>query len=210
MFSKDGAPYLVAILRGITPEEAPAVVEALIAEGLTWIEVPLNSPRVHETLKLLQASYGKTARIGAGTVTRVAELEALSELGLSYLVTPNSDPAVIRAAVDKGIAVVSGCMTPSEAFAAAYAGAKGLKLFPCEVIGPAGARAMRAILPPEIPLFAVGGIEPDSLQTYVDAGCIGFGIGSALYKPGRPVKDIAKRAVAFAHAAKVVNLPSAG
>lgn len=202
MFSNDGAPYLVAILRGITPEEAPGVVEALIDAGMTWIEVPLNSPDVHDTLKLLQERYGDQAKFGAGTVTRVSELEALSALGLTYIVTPNSDPAVIEAAVARNIAVMSGCMTPSEAFAAAYAGAKALKLFPCEVIGTAGAKAMRAILPPEVPLFAVGGIEPGSLQGYTDAGCLGFGIGSALYKPGRPVADIDARARAFVEAAK--------
>ncbi len=202
MFSKEGAPYLVAILRGVTPREAPGVVEALIDAGMTWIEVPLNSPDVHDTLKLLQENYASKAKFGAGTVTRVSELEALSELGLTYIVTPNSDPAVIEAAVAKNIAVMSGCMTPSEAFAAAYAGAKALKLFPCEVIGTAGAKAMRAILPPELPLFAVGGIEPASLQAYTDAGCLGFGIGSALYKPGRSVEDIAARAKAFTDAAK--------
>ena len=202
MFSNDGAPYLVAILRGITPEEAPGVVEALIDAGMTWIEVPLNSPDVYDTLKLLKERYGDQAKFGAGTVTRVSELEALSALGLTYIVTPNSDPAVIEAAVARNIAVMSGCMTPSEAFAAAYAGAKALKLFPCEVIGTAGAKAMRAILPPEVPLFAVGGIEPGSLQAYTDAGCLGFGIGSALYEPGRPVADIAARARAFVEAAK--------
>lgn len=202
MFSKEGAPYLVAILRGVTTKEAPGVVEALIDAGMTWIEVPLNSPDVHVTLKLLQETYGSKAKFGAGTVTRVSELDALSALGLTYIVTPNSNPAVIEAAVAKGIAVMSGCMTPSEAFAAAYAGAKALKLFPCEVIGTAGAKAMRAILPPEVPLFAVGGIEPESLQAYTDAGCLGFGIGSALYKPGRSVEDIAARAKAFIDAAE--------
>lgn len=205
MFSKEGAPYLVAILRGITPKEAPGVVEALIDAGMTWIEVPLNSPDVHDTLKLLQEGYGDRAKFGAGTVTRVPELEALSALGLTYIVTPNSDPAVIEAAVARNIAVMSGCMTPSEAFAAAYAGAKALKLFPCEVIGTAGAKAMRAILPPEVPLFAVGGIEPGSLQAYRDAGCLGFGIGSALYKPGREVSDIAARAKAFVEAARALS-----
>ncbi|WP_282605749.1 2-dehydro-3-deoxy-6-phosphogalactonate aldolase [Pelagibius sp. Alg239-R121] len=202
MFSKEGAPYLIAILRGITTEEAPAVVEALIAEGLTWIEVPLNSPNVFETLKLLQAEYGQRAQIGAGTVTRVSEVEKLAALGLSYFVTPNSNPAVISAAVDRNMAVACGCMTPSEAFAAAYAGAKAIKLFPCEVIGTAGAKAMRAVLPADVPLFAVGGIEPESLQSYIDAGCLGFGIGSALFKPGRPVEDIAARAKAFREAAE--------
>ncbi len=205
MFSKEGAPYLVAILRGITPDEAPGVVEALIDAGMTWIEVPLNSPDVHVTLKLLQERYAGQAKFGAGTVTRVSELDALSDLGLTYIVTPNSDPAVIKAAVGKNIAVLSGCMTPSEAFAAAYAGAKALKLFPCEVIGTAGAKAMRAVLPPELPLFAVGGIEPGSLQAYADAGCLGFGIGSALYKPGRSVEDIAVRARAFMEAAKSLS-----
>lgn len=205
MFSKEGAPYLVAILRGITTKEAPGVVEALIDAGMTWIEVPLNSPDVHVTLKLLQEIYGERAKFGAGTVTRISELDALSELGLNYIVTPNSDPAVIEAAVAKGIAVMSGCMTPSEAFAAAYAGAKALKLFPCEVIGTAGAKAMRAVLPPEVPLFAVGGIEPESLQAYSNAGCLGFGIGSALYKPGRSVEDIAARATAFMEAAKKLS-----
>ena len=205
MFSNEDAPYLVAILRGITPGEAPGVVEALIDAGMIWIEVPLNSPDVHETLKLLQERYGDWAKFGAGTVTRVSELEALSALGLTYIVTPNRDPAVIQAAVAKSIAVVSGCMTPSEAFAAAYAGAKALKLFPCEVIGTAGAKAMRAVLPPEVPLFAVGGIEPGSLQAYKDAGCHGFGIGSALHKPGRAIEDIAARAQAFVRAARALT-----
>ena len=205
MFSKEGAPYLVAILRGVTTEEAPAIVEALITEGMTWIEVPLNSPNVMETLKQLQADYGTRARIGAGTVTRPGEVAALADLGLEYFVTPNCDTAVIAAAVERNMAVACGCMTPSEAFAAAYAGAKAIKLFPCEVIGTAGAKAMRAVVPPEVPFFAVGGVTPESLEAYWQAGCIGYGIGSALYKPGRSAEDIAVRARAFVEAAEKLS-----
>lgn len=191
---------LVAILRGLEPERCDAVVGALIDAGFCIIEVPLNSPQPLKTISLLADRFGDTALIGAGTVLTPDEANAVSEAGGRLVVMPNCDPAVIRAAKTAGCAAVPGVMTPSEAFAALAAGADALKLFPAEALPPKVVKALRAVLPPDTQVLPVGGITPDAMADYWAAGASGFGLGSALFKPDRPVADIAAAARRFVEA----------
>ena len=176
---------LIAILRGITPPEAEAHAGALIAAGITVIEVPLNSPDPWDSIARLIARFGTTARIGAGTVLTTAQVERLAAMGAALVVSPNADPAVIAATRAAGMDSWPGVMTPTEAFAALAAGATGLKLFPASLVGPAGLSALRAVLPPEAPVYAVGGADASNFAEWRAAGAAGFGIGSALYRPGQ-------------------------
>lgn len=175
---------IVAILRGITPDEAEAVAQTLIAAGITTIEVPLNSPNPLVSIGRMQASFGDQARIGAGTVLSIDQVRDVAATGARLIVSPNCDPRVIKASKAAGLDSFPGIMTPTEAFAALEAGADALKLFPGELIGPAGLRAMRAVLPPEVPLYAVGGVSAENMGDWLAAGATGFGIGSSIYKPG--------------------------
>jgi 2-dehydro-3-deoxyphosphogalactonate aldolase len=193
---------IAAILRGVTPDEIDAIGDALVEAGVTVIEVPLNSPQPFESIKRLAARHGTRALIGAGTVLEVTDVVRLKEAGGRLLVAPNFDADVVRAARAAGLATLPGVMTPSEGFAALKAGADGLKLFPSEIIPPAVFKAWRAVFPADTLMLAVGGVGVDNVKTYADAGASGYGIGSALYKPGRPAGEIGKLARSLVAAAK--------
>ncbi|MBI2770667.1 MAG: 2-dehydro-3-deoxy-6-phosphogalactonate aldolase [Burkholderiales bacterium] len=194
------AAPLVAILRGITPEESPAVVQALAASGFRLIEVPLNSPRPLQSIAALAAAFPHLL-IGAGTVLNATQVREVHAVGGRLIVSPNFDAGVVREAVRLGLVCLPGVMTPSEAFAALAEGAAGLKLFPAEMIPPAGVKAMRAVLPADALLLPVGGITPANMAAYRAAGASGFGIGSALYKPGMDAAVAGQNALDFMAAA---------
>lgn len=187
---------LIAILRGIRPEEALAHAQALVEAGFDAIEIPLNSPGWASSVRSVADALGGRALVGGGTVLREHEADALAEAGGRLVVTPNTRPALIAHAVRRGLHVAAGFATASEAFAALDAGAQALKLFPATTYGPGHVKALRAVLPP-VPLFAVGGITPANLGEYLAAGCIGAGLGSDLYKPGQGIERTAAAARAF-------------
>lgn len=188
---------LVAILRGIRPDEVLAVADALIASGLRMIEVPLNSPDPWESIMRLKAHCPGDLLIGAGTVLSVTDVARLASLDASLLVTPNTDAEVIRAGRDAGLAPLVGCMTPTEALAAARAGACALKLFPAGSLGTGYYRDMRAVLPADLPVLAVGGIGVDQLAAWQSAGIDGIGLGGSLYAPGRSSEEVGTRGAAL-------------
>jgi 2-dehydro-3-deoxyphosphogalactonate aldolase len=177
---------LIAILRGIRPDEALAHVQALVDAGFDAIEIPLNSPGWQVSIREVVAEFGQRALIGGGTVLCNDEAAALAATGARLAVTPNTRPALIAHAVALGLHVAAGFATASEAFDALEAGAQTLKLFPATTYGPGHVKALRAVLP-AVPLFAVGGVTPANLADYLRAGCSGAGLGSDLYKPGQDV-----------------------
>ena len=189
---------LVAILRGLSPEQALDVGGAIVDAGWRILEVPLNSPRPLESIRLLSDAFGQRCLVGAGTVLSPAQVHEVAAAGGRLIVMPHADTAVIAAAKRAGLYCTPGVATPTEAFAALHAGADALKIFPAESMPPAVVKAWRAVLPPDLALLPVGGIAPDDMKAYVDAGARGFGIGSALYAPGRSIADTAARARAFA------------
>ena len=195
-----GAPPVVAILRGLTPAEAPAVGAALVAAGIRCIEVPLNSPEPFESIARLQAAHGDAACIGGGTVLDVAAVERLASTGARIMVSPNIDPQVIAHAVALGLEPMPGFLTPSEAFVALRAGARRLKIFPSAAFGTAYVRAIREVLPPGADLWAVGGAGAANLHEWLDAGCEGIGVGGALYRAGDPAEVVGARAQALVEA----------
>ena len=193
---------IAAILRGVKPDAIDAIGDALIEAGVTVIEVPLNSPQPFESIKRLAARHGHHALVGAGTVLTAADVARVKEAGGRLVVAPNFDADVMRAARAVRLATLPGVMTPSEGFSALKTGADGLKLFPAEIIPPAVFRAWRAVFPANTLLLAVGGVGVDNIATYRNAGASGYGIGSALYKPGRPAAEIGNLAKALVAAAK--------
>ncbi|WP_148253066.1 2-dehydro-3-deoxy-6-phosphogalactonate aldolase [Aidingimonas lacisalsi] len=188
---------LVAILRGISPEEVEAVGDALVDAGFKMIEVPLNSPRPWQSLERLVARMPDDVLVGAGTVLDTANVERLASLGASLLITPNTDTDVIAAGEAQGLASFIGCMTPSEALVAARSGATALKLFPAARLGVGYFNDVSTILPPELPVFAVGGVNRDTMADWHAAGVRGFGFGSNLYKPGRHPEEVGTMAKAL-------------
>jgi 2-dehydro-3-deoxyphosphogalactonate aldolase len=186
---------LIAILRGITPDEAAPAALALVKAGITRIEVPLNSPDPFRSIAAMVAAVSPEVEIGAGTVLTVEEVAQVHAAGGTLVVSPNADPEVIAATCAAGMASWPGVMTPTECFAAIKAGATGLKLFPGSLIGPEGLKAIRAVLPKDLPVYAVGGAGPTNFADWAKAGAQGFGIGTALYTPGLSVDEIHSRAV---------------
>ncbi|WP_158753086.1 2-dehydro-3-deoxy-6-phosphogalactonate aldolase [Dyella sp. S184] len=196
---------LVAILRGICPDEAVAIGHVLANAGFRVLEVPLNSPQPMESIRRLSRSLGDNYLIGAGTVMTAAQVKDIATAGGRLIVMPHADTSVIRAAKEAGMVCVPGVATPTEAFAALAAGADGLKLFPADQLSPAALKAWRAVLPKELPVLPVGGITPDNMAAWLAAGAQGFGIGSALYAPGLDANEVASRAHAFAQAWAAVS-----
>ncbi|MCJ2116069.1 2-dehydro-3-deoxy-6-phosphogalactonate aldolase [Methylobacterium sp. J-001] len=188
---------LVAILRGLTPDEAPAIGDALVEAGFTLIEVPLNSPNPLTSIARLAERFAGRALVGAGTVLTPTQVAEVAAVGGTLIVSPNTDAAVIRATVDAGLVSLPGYQTPSEAFAALAAGATALKLFPADIATPAALKAHRAVLPSSARVLAVGGVTPDSVAVWRAAGAVGFGLGSNLYRPGKPATNVARDAAAF-------------
>ena len=190
---------LVAILRGLTPAQAPAIGAALTDAGFGLIEVPLNSPEPLASIERLVAAH-PTALIGAGTVLTVQEVHAVHAAGGRLVVSPCLDAAVVRAALDRGMVCLPGVLSPSEAFAALRAGAHGLKLFPAEMTPPPVVKALRAVIPPQVPLLPVGGVTLQNLAAYRASGASGAGLGSALYRPGDDADKVRAQARAFVQA----------
>ncbi|AGQ28878.1 MULTISPECIES: 2-dehydro-3-deoxy-6-phosphogalactonate aldolase [Serratia] len=193
---------LIAILRGITPQDVGEHVQALLREGFDAIEIPMNSPDWQQSIGDMVKKYGDRALIGAGTVLQSTQVDELARLGGKLVVTPNTQPTVIRRAVELGMTVCAGCATASEAFNALEAGAQALKIFPSVSFGPDYIKALKAVLPPQVPVFAVGGITPENLHQYLAAGCAGAGLGGDLYRAGQSVERTAQQAAAFVRAYK--------
>ncbi|HEX4368118.1 MAG TPA: 2-dehydro-3-deoxy-6-phosphogalactonate aldolase [Rhodopila sp.] len=188
---------LVAILRGIRPDEAIPVTAALEAAGFAIVEVPLNSPDPLRSIAALAHEFGNRMLIGAGTVMTEAQVADIAAAGGRLIVTPHADPAVVRAAKHHGLLAVPGFFTPAEAFAMLAAGADALKLFPAEGASPAMLRAMRAVLPPGTMVLPVGGIDASNMAAWRAAGAAGFGIGSAIYKPNDTAAMVSTKAAAL-------------
>lgn len=197
---------LIAILRGVRPDEVEAIGDALVAAGFTIIEVPLNSPEPFDSISRLARRLAGRAVIGAGTVLRAEEVAAVEAAGGTLIIAPNANPKVIAAAAARGLVPVPGIATPTEAFAALDAGAAALKLFPAEAASPAVLAAMRAVLPAATRILPVGGIRPDVMASWSAAGAAGFGLGSALYRPEMAANEVGARAVDFTAAARSVGL----
>ncbi|MFL9813547.1 2-dehydro-3-deoxy-6-phosphogalactonate aldolase [Stutzerimonas sp. VN223-3] len=198
---------LVAILRGITPESILSVGRALYGSGFRLIEIPMNSPQALVSIEMLAADLGADCLVGAGTVLDVAQVQAVAAAGGRLIVSPNMNPDVIRATRAAGLISAPGVATPSEGFAALEAGAQVLKLFPAEQCGPAVVKAWRAVFPQDCPLLPVGGITPENMAAFVDAGAAGFGLGSALYRPGQNSADVTRNATAFVAAWERLKTP---
>jgi 2-dehydro-3-deoxyphosphogalactonate aldolase len=188
---------LVAILRGVRPDEVEAIGAVLVETGFAIIEVPLNSPEPIASIRRLVARFADRALIGAGTVTEGRQIAEIAAAGGRLVVMPHGDPAIIRRSKAAGLVVLPGFATPTEAFAARAAGADGLKLFPAEGSPPSVLKAMKAVLPPALPVLPVGGITPEKMAAYWQAGAGGFGLGSALYSPGMSAEAVRDRATAF-------------
>lgn len=200
---------LVAILRGIKPNEIEAIGAALIVAGFRFIEVPLNSPDPFASIAKLAAMAPRDVLVGAGTVVDADDVARVADANGQLIISPNFNASVVEAAVAQGMIAMPGVMTPSEAFAALKGGAHALKLFPGEIVTPAATRAMRAVLPAATKLLIVGGVSADTMKPYIDAGADGFGIGSSLYKPGLSAQDVRARADALIAAARSAGLAAA-
>jgi 2-dehydro-3-deoxyphosphogalactonate aldolase len=193
---------LVAIIRGVTPGEVVAIGEALYAEGIRIIEVPLNSPQPLDSIRALAEALGERALIGAGTVLDPADVERVRQVGGRLIVSPNTYAPVIEATAAAGMVSAPGYFTPSEAFAALRAGATALKLFPAEAASPAVVKGQRAVLPKHVPLLVVGGVTAANMRPYLDAGANGFGLGSGVYKPGQTPSEVAAQARSYVQQVK--------
>ena len=188
---------LVAIIRGVTPDEVEAIGEALVAGGVRIVEVPLNSPDPINSIRRLARRLEGRALVGAGTVLEEAQVGQVAEAGGRIVVSPSTDTTVIRATVAAGMVSSPGYFTPSEAFEALKAGARSLKLFPAEGASPTVLKAQKAVLPKDVPVLAVGGILPDNMRPWLDAGAAGFGLGGGIYKPGQSPEETERKARAY-------------
>lgn len=195
-----GARPLVAILRGVQPFEVEAIGEAVFDAGISWIEVPLNSPDPLTSIAKLVARLGERAVVGAGTVLNVNQVDEVAATGARLIVSPNMNPDVIRMTKAKGMISLPGVFTATECFAALDAGADGLKFFPGDVIGPKGLKALKAVLPPTVTTYAVGGVDTSNAADWLAAGADGFGLGGALYKPGDTPEHVAAKTRAMVEA----------
>jgi 2-dehydro-3-deoxyphosphogalactonate aldolase len=189
-----GHRQIIAILRGLTPPEAINVCRTLVEAGISLIEVPLNSPKPFDSIANAARALAGRAEIGAGTVLAVEDVDRLHQVGGSFVVSPDTNEAVIRRTRELGMASYPGVFTPTDAFRAIRAGATGLKFFPAEVLGTKGIKAVKAVLPKDLPLYAVGGASPDNFREYFEAGCAGFGLGSYIFRPGMDLGEIERRA----------------
>jgi 2-dehydro-3-deoxyphosphogalactonate aldolase len=181
---------IIAILRGVQPHEVQAICDVLIDSGITTVEIPLNSPRPFDSIERLAKKFGTVATIGAGTVLTAQAVRDVANVGGRIIVSPNFEADVVRETKRVNLESWPGVLTPSECFAALNAGADGLKIFPCSVLGPSGVKAIRAVLPHNVSLCAVGGVGPNNFLEWLSSGIDGFGIGTALYKPGDSVTQI--------------------
>ena len=188
---------LIAILRGLHPQEAQAIGKVLYDEGFRTLEVPLNSPQPYDSIRILRDSLPADCLVGAGTVLTPEQVEQVKAAGGQVIVMPHSDPKVLRAATAAGLYLAPGVATATEAFAALAEGAHVLKMFPAEQMGPAVVKAWLAVLPAGTLLIPVGGITPDNMQVFLDAGVAGFGLGSGLFKPGLTPQEVGARAKAY-------------
>ena len=195
----DACP-IIAILRGIRPEEVEDIGTALLAEGLNILEVPLNSPNPLQSIRRLHAAFGERALIGAGTVTSEDEVAAIARAGAKLMVTPHCDPSLVLAARARGMIACPGFFTPGEAFALLAAGADALKLFPAEAASPAVLRALLAVLPKGTAVLPVGGVAADTIPGWKAAGAAGFGVGSSIYRPGDDAAAVGAKARALRQA----------
>jgi 2-dehydro-3-deoxyphosphogalactonate aldolase len=186
----DGAPRVIAILRGVQPAEVVDIGAALLEAGIRMIEVPLNSPEPFASIAALQQAFGDRALIGAGTVLDTVSADLLAQTGAGLLVAPNTDPAVIARGIGHGLEVMPGFLTPSEAFAAIGAGARRIKLFPASAHGPAYVPPLRDVLPADIGIWAVGGVDTGNIQEWLAAGAEGVALGGGLYRPGRSAGEV--------------------
>ncbi len=193
---------LVAIIRGVTPDDAEAIGQAIFDAGIRIIEVPLNSPNPIDSIHRLASKFGDSALVGGGTVLEPAQVGAVQAAGGRLIVSPNTNLGVIAVTSLAEMVSMPGYFTPSEAFSAISAGATGLKLFPAEAASPAVLKAQRAVLPAEVPIFAVGGIKPDNITPWLDAGADGFGLGGGLYQPGQSAAETAEKASAYVAAVR--------
>jgi 2-dehydro-3-deoxyphosphogalactonate aldolase len=191
---------LIAILRGITPGEAAEMADALCGAGFKCLEVPLNSPSPLESIRRMRDAVGARAMIGAGTVLTAEAVAAVADAGAQIVIAPNTEPAVITATKGAGLISLPGFYSPSEAFRAIDAGADGLKLFPAEAASPSVLKAIKAVLPAAMPVFPVGGVTPEAMRAWRQAGATGFGVGGALYAPGLTAEVVATRARTFVQA----------
>lgn len=193
---------LIAIIRGVTPDEADDIGQAILEAGIRIIEVPLNSPDPLSSISSLSKRFGDVALIGAGTVLTIGQVTEVQSAGGALVVSPNTNLDVICASAAAGMVSCPGYFTPSEAFAALAAGANGLKLFPAEGASPAVLKAQRAVIANDVPLLAVGGMSPSNMQPWLEAGATGFGLGSGLYRPGQSAADTADKARAYVEGVK--------
>ncbi|MDA8511529.1 MULTISPECIES: 2-dehydro-3-deoxy-6-phosphogalactonate aldolase [unclassified Citrobacter] len=198
---------MIAILRGLTPEEAPDIGDVLLEAGFTWLEVPLNSPRALDSITLLRERVGERAIVGAGTVLTAAQVDSVVDAGGQVIISPNMNTSVIRRSRERGAISLPGVITPSEAFTALDAGASGLKFYPAEMISPDILRAMCVVLPPHVICMPVGGVsaEVQQLQNWMSAGAKGFGCGGGLYRAGTCREQVMHNALAYAQAWQQVN-----